>query len=94
MKHDTYSFTYWVRVQQDASIDLYRLANLIIEDCQDENPDIDSLLEYFNDNIDSYLLGTGVPSEALEEDGDYLCDKIYNEVSGDLATILDELLNS
>ncbi len=94
MKHDTYSFTYWVRQPQEFSIDISRLASLIIKDYREVTTDIDDLLDYFNDNLDSYLLNFGLPSECLEEDGDYLRDKIYNEISGDLATILDELLNS
>lgn len=94
MKHDTYSFTYWVRQPQELRIDLSRLANLIVEDCQEVNPDIDALLDYFSNNMDSYLLSFGLPHETVEEDGDYLCNKIYNEISGDLATILDKLLNS
>lgn len=94
MKRDSYTFGYWIRVQRDATINLHWLANCILEDCDKENPSIDDLLDYFNDNLDSYLLNSGLPSECLEEDGDYLCNKIYNEISGDLATILDELLNS
>lgn len=95
MKPNSYILTYWPRVQKEFRVDLQLLAQCLVDDCPEEakNVDIDGILEYYEDHAGEYLMEFGFPPEELEEDGEFICENLYNETWEDLADIIDKLIN-
>lgn len=93
MKHNkSFLFNYQIVETRSLNIDLEKLADLLIEDDEDNNTDISLLIEHFGDNIDFYLCKLGPPEEVEIDEYDY--EYLYDSVYDDLETILSEKLQN
>lgn len=86
----TFDFEYQIPVYKTFQVDIEKLANLLIEACNDGDYDAYLILEHFGDNVEFYLNKLGFPDDIEIED--YDIDRVYDGIYDDLLEALESKL--